>query len=487
MSSLLGNVGKNLLGFFAGKAAAALTGILLLRALQPEAAGVYGAALGFAALFQSVADLGLSTSVTRIVGARPAQASAVLSRALVAQALQVLVAGAALAVFVRLGGAGPVDGALVMLAYGFTAFNSLAAPVAAVLQGIERFGRLGVLTTAASLCNAAALAAVLIWGRVDPASALLASLGGAAAGILVWGGGAISAGLRWRSVRASQVWSLWRQSLPFAMVSVTTQLYVRIDLSMLAWLLGTGPLGLYLAAARLVDLLVPTLGALNGPLYARLAGLQHRAGRGDASAGAEARANLGRALRAMAALCLPLGVGGSVLARPLLSALYGEGFAAGAEALAWLVWVPALIGIHSSLLHALNASGRTLKLAQVFAFNLGLNVTLNLLFIPRFGVAGAGAVAVLCQSVNLAAAWLLTQRAGLAPSWRAVFLPALPAALAMGLAVAYLARILPAWPLGLRLPALIAAGMLVYAALLGLLGFVGQDERAIWHRLRGRA
>jgi O-antigen/teichoic acid export membrane protein len=182
-----------------------------------------------------------------------------------------------------------------------------------------------------------------------------------------------------------------------------------------------------------------------------------------------------------------LGVGGSVLAQPLLMALYGEGFAAGAAALAWLVWVPALIGIHSSLLHALNASGRTLKLAQVFAFNLGLNVSLNLLFIPRFGIAGAAAVSVLCQSVNLVAAWVLARRASLAPVWKAAFWPALPAALGMGLALWSLAGTLPAWPLGLRLPALIAAGALIYAALLGLLGFVGPDERAIWHRLRVRA
>lgn len=73
MRSLLRNVWINILGFVGGKLAAAVTGILLLRALHPNAAGIYAAALGFAALFQSLADLGLGACLTRQVGAHPKQ------------------------------------------------------------------------------------------------------------------------------------------------------------------------------------------------------------------------------------------------------------------------------------------------------------------------------------------------------------------------------------------------------------------------------
>lgn len=487
MPSLLGNVGRNLMGFFAGKAAAALAGILLLRALRPEAAGVYGAALGFAALFQSLADFGLSACVTRQAGARPAQAGALLSRALVAQALQVLAAGLALGLLVRLGGAAEVDGRQVLLAYAYVALNSLASPVAAVLQGLERFSLLGVLTTTASLLNAAALGALLLWGQVDPSGALQASMAAAALAGLVWAWGARRAGLGLQWVRFSQVVRLWRDGLPFALVSVSNQIYVRVDLAMLAWMAGTGAVGFYVAAVRLVDLLVPVLGALNGPLYARLSRLQGQAGRGSARAHAQARDSLRRALRAMGALCLPLGVGGSLLAGPLMAALFGPAFLPGAAALAWLAWVPALIGIHGSLLHALNAAGRTLRLGQVFAFNVLVNVGLNLLLIPRYGIAGAAAASVACEVVNLGAAWILAGRAGLAPALGVVLWPALPAALGMGLGLhlalaAWAHSVSLAWTLGL-----VAAGASAYAVLLAVLGFVGEEERAVWRRLRGAA
>ena len=116
MASLLKNVGINLLSFVAGKAAAAITGILLLRALRPEAAGIYGAALGFAALFQSLADLGLSACLTKEVGSQQKQADRIFSQGLQAQVLQITVAALALTLFLALGGAKGIEPSLVALA-----------------------------------------------------------------------------------------------------------------------------------------------------------------------------------------------------------------------------------------------------------------------------------------------------------------------------------------------------------------------------------
>jgi O-antigen/teichoic acid export membrane protein len=488
VASLLRNVGVNLLGFLAGKAAAAVAGILLLRALRPEAAGIYGAALGFAALFQCLADLGLSACLTKEVSAHPAQASRSFSRGLQAQALQVLAAGLGLLTFLWLGGAHGIEPALVLLAFGLTSLNSLSAPTLAVLQGLERFGLQGALATAASLMNALALALVLLLGQASPRLALQASLAAGCVGLALWWVGAWAAGVRFRWEAWSGVFGLWRRSLPFALVSVTNQLYIRVDLALLAWLAGPLPLGLYVAAAKLVDLMVPVLGALNGPLYARLTGLHSRAAKGDKAARDQAWGNLNRALRFMALICLPLGVGGSLLAGPLCHFAFGPDFTGSAPALAWLVWVPALIGIHGCLLHGLNAVGRTLRLAQVFGANLILNIGLNLWLIPLYGIVASAGISALCETVNLGAAWALARRAGLAPSLKAAFWPALPAALGMGLFLAWVQpllgpRLASAWTLA---PTLVLLGALCYGALLLLLGFLGADERAQLQRLLKR-
>jgi O-antigen/teichoic acid export membrane protein len=484
MPSLLRNVGVNLLGFAGGKLAAALTGILLLRALRPEAAGVYGAALGFAALFQSLADLGLGSCLTREVGRQPRQAQAWFSRGFYAQVAQTALAGAALALFLWLGGARGVEPALVALAFGIPALASLGTPVAAALQGLERFGLQSLASTGASLLNASALGLLLLLGRAEPRWALLASVSAAAVGVLLWAWAAWRGGLALKRCRPAEIAAFWRQSLPFAAVSVSNQLYVRVDQALLAWLLGTGPLGFYVAAVRLVDQLVPLLNALNGPLYARLAQLQ---GSRRRSARLDAVQKLNQALRYMGALCLPLGVGGSLLAGPLVTALLGADYMpAAAQAFVFLAWVPALIGLHSNLLHGLNAVGLTRRLAQIFAFNLLVNVGLNLWLVPRYGIVASAAVSVLCEAVNLGAAWALARGAELGPSLRRAFWPALPAALGMGALLLWLRVPLQASLGAAAALALVPLGALAYGLLLLAFGFAGPEERALWSRLRSR-
>jgi O-antigen/teichoic acid export membrane protein len=488
MASLLRNVGVNMAGFVAGKLAAAVTGILLLRALQPEASGIYGAAIGFAALFQSLADLGLGACLIREVGGHPRHADQWFSRGLYAQLAQTAVAGLALTVFLWLGGPGDVQPGLVALAFGIPALASLSTPVASTLQGLERFGLQGLTATAASLLNALALACLLLWGKASPQAALAASVGAAALGVLLWAWAAWKGGLRLRHARLDEVTELWRRSLPFALLTVVNQLFVRVNQAILVWILGSAALGPYVAAVRLVDLMVPVLSALNGPLYARLSLLLGPDGRqGDQAR--QGRENLARALRFMAALGLPLAVGGSILAGPLMRALYGDAFASGTAALVWLAWVPALIGISANIYHGLNALHLTGRLARFFIFNLGLNIGLNLLLIPRFGFAASAAVAVLCELANLSYAWHAASRAGMGLSLRRSFWPALPAALGMGATLAGLLLWSPLSSLGPALQASLGIGIgaAAYAGLLWVLGFFGPDERLQLGRMWRRA
>ncbi len=482
---MLRNVGINVAGFIAGKAAAAVTGILLLRALHPEAAGIYGAALGFAALFQGLADLGLNSCLTKQVGAERPQASLWLSRGLLAQGLQTLGAGIALQAFLMAGGAHGIEPGLVSLAFLVVAMNSLGSPVSAVLQGLERFGLYGTLVTTASLLNAFALVMVRWLGHVHPALALRAALASSTLGLLVWWGGAWAAGLRLKKVAWGDLYDLWRAGLPFALVSLTNQLYVRIDQAILVYLVGPGPLGLYVAAVRLVDLMVPALMSLTGPLYSRLAGLHGMAGQGDTAARSQAWGNLNRALRFMGLICLPLGVGGMVLAGDLCRFAFGSDFMGAAPAMAFLAWVPALIGLNACLMHGLNAVGRTMRLAQLFGANLVINIGLNLWLIPSYGIAASAAITALGEAVNLVASWTLARRAGLAPSLKTAFWPSVPAAIGMGAFLAMLGpKIHAAMGFGAgAAPVLVLLGMGVYAALMVALGFLGDDERALYRRL----
>jgi O-antigen/teichoic acid export membrane protein len=118
-----------------------------------------------------------------------------------------------------------------------------------------------------------------------------------------------------------------------------------------------------------------------------------------------------------------------------------------------------------------------------FALNMGLNLWL----IPRYGILASAALSVLGELVNLAVVWLWCRRRGLQPSLRALLWPALPAALGMGLLLALLgpAAVAGMGPL-LAALTLVLSGAALYAGLLAVLGFIGDDERALLARLLGR-
>ena len=487
MASLLQKVGHNILGFFGGKAAAAVAGIFLLRALGPEAAGRYGAAVGFAGLFQALGDLGLEQALAQAVSREPERANHWWSMALALLGWQSLAVSLALGAFLWAGGSGPIPAGLVVLAFITTRVVAFGTLTGAALRGLDRFGLQGALITATSLMNAAALLALLVLGHASPAAALWATLGSGLAGLVAWGVAGRRAGLRWRGAPWAELATFGRQSLPFSLMAVATLFYLRVDQSLLASMVGPRPLGYYVAAARINDLLLFSLAALYAPLFVQFSGIHGRLRAGDEAAKRQAGQSLSRAVRYMAALCLPLGVGGSVLAGPLIHWLYGDAFAPATLALAMLVWVPALAGIHGGLLSTIAATGGIKTMVRFTGLNLLLNVALNVALIPRWGIEASAAISVLGELARLAFAASLCRQRGLAPSWKRALWPALPAALGMGAALLWLGPAFGGLRAEWRLAAQLGAGMLAYGALMLALGCVGEDERGLWQRLRRRA
>ena len=171
MPSLLRNVGYNVMTFVAGKGAAAIAGLLLIRILGPANAGFYSAALGFAFLFSVVSDLGLSGYATREISQHRERAHLVLARAVFIQTVLVVLAGACLALFLVYGGSGKVPARLVMLAFGGVILVCMSNPFSTGLQGLEAYGLFAVVSSVCAWLNALALTVVMLVSPT-PASAL---------------------------------------------------------------------------------------------------------------------------------------------------------------------------------------------------------------------------------------------------------------------------------------------------------------------------
>jgi O-antigen/teichoic acid export membrane protein len=479
MANLLSNVKLNFLAFFVGKAGAAAASLILIRILGPAEAGIYSACLAFAGLFSIISELGLSSWLTREVSQHKDRKEALLAQALVVQGLQVAVAGLALAAFLWAKGSGAAPAGLVALAFLSVASAALSNPFSATLQGLEAFKAVSIYTSLSSILNALALlAALLLWPTPHAALAALAVSG--LAGLLLWVLGARLNKVWPRRIPSFDIIGLWKHTMPFAAVSGLNQLYVRLSAAMLTWMAGTTAVGYYGAALRVVDLAVPLMVALAGPLYPRLSALALE----DPKAMGQ---GLQRALRFMALVSLPIGFGGLVLASDLNQALFGQKFLESAQALQVLLWVPALVGITSGLFYALNALHRTKLIAMIFGINVLVSALVNWALIPSMGFMASAWASVLCEALTVSMAWWMVARAGLQIRAQAVFYPVAPAAAFMAVCLAFAKHSL-ALPSGARsLLALAPLGIVAYGAALYAAGFFKNPEDRLWLRFMGKA
>lgn len=201
---------------------------------------------------------------------------------------------------------------------------------------------------------------------------------------------------------------LLHQGLPFIGLGAGLQLLLRADIFFLTALgLARELIGFYGAAAILVWglLALPQLVALS--LYPTVSRLASRGHRPSLSALIAVGLGLGIGLPAAAAL--------SWLREPLVDLLFGSEFEAASRILGRLAW--ALPGAGTSMLLGivLAAWHRQTRGLGILVSTLSVSVSLNLLWIPKAGVMGAAAAAVVAHSAGAVANFLLAVRPGRIP------------------------------------------------------------------------
>ena len=263
------------------------------------------------------------------------------------------------------------------------------------LQGIERFGLDGALVGIDRLLLLVIGTGALIGGfglvglAVGFVGARVISL--SVACLLVAGQiGSFSPafdGARWLALQ--------RQALPFGAFVVVLYLYSYADTVMLGVIRGDEETGLYNAAYRIYEGLANVGQVLQTVLTPRLS--RHYAASRGAAHGRLARGGL----LAGGLLALPIAALGFVLAGPAVTLLFGSAYAAAGGVLqllaAGFVVVFPLCALHAVALSA-GASGWLLRTAVIGCV---LNVGLNLVLIPRFGMHGAAAATVAGEAVSM--------------------------------------------------------------------------------------
>ena len=181
--------------------------------------------------------------------------------------------------------------------------------------------------------------------------------------------------------------SMW----PYAVSGVLGMLMINTDIVMLGWFRSSEEVGWYAGPQRIIQLiyLIPAIMAVSIlPTFARLA--------------VQAKEKMTRAIEqgisVVYVAALPIAVGGIIVAFPLIELLFGAKFLPGALPLQILLLT--LLADFSAVLlgHVLLAYDHQKDLVTYSAIGGFVNIALNLLLIPRFGVVGC-ALATLCAQL----------------------------------------------------------------------------------------
>lgn len=180
---------------------------------------------------------------------------------------------------------------------------------------------------------------------------------------------------------------------PFALLVGFSTIYNRIDTVLIYKFLGTDQTGLYASAYKFFDLIGFFPSVVSFSLYPIFAGLMAR------GAVQQVRETIEKYFRFLVAIALPLGVGGSLLATPLIIVLAGPEFLGAAPSLSILAWAPSVLIVYI-VANSLVISQLTRFAVIVTAANVVINVIGNIILLPRIGIEAAAILTVVSELIQ---------------------------------------------------------------------------------------
>jgi O-antigen/teichoic acid export membrane protein len=373
---------------------AVASSVILARALEPAGKGDYTTAVTLVTLVVSVGSLGFAKAATYYIARGRADAAAVRGTTLGLSAangllLLAILLVAAVAILPEVFPEVPTSA--FVLASPIALATLLRAAFEGFLRGEQRNLAVNSTTLFFSTAFVFTLGAILVLGELDATAAVAARMVAIflAAGLAAW--------LVWRPARPLRLrfdWPIGRLLLaygfPYAVVGLTQNLSYRIDILFLQGFEASEEVGYYSIAVTLAELLWFLPMAVGFVLFPRVAAM-------SAEGAASEVAALMRwtfAATAVAAAVLAL------LAEPVIRIAFGEAFLPGVTATRILLLGVVANAWYQVLSGYFLGAGRLRFVAWATAFGLAVNICLNLLLIPSFGMDGAAAASAVSYTLT---------------------------------------------------------------------------------------
>ena len=188
--------------------------------------------------------------------------------------------------------------------------------------------------------------------------------------------------------------SVMKDSFPIAIIIAFTTIYLQMNKILLLKWMGAEATGIYGA----VDMIVMTLLIISNSLVLASFPIISR----------ENRINKEKSFpiykivfKVLITLGLPIGLGGMLLNKEIISLIYGAEFSESKEVLKILIWLTPIIFLTNFTGSCLIAIEKQKHLALISGFNTVLNLALNFILIPYYGYVGAAIASLTTEGVNL--------------------------------------------------------------------------------------
>ncbi len=201
--------------------------------------------------------------------------------------------------------------------------------------------------------------------------------------------------LRKRSYKLGLCWDpatalpIFVRALPLLGNTMLLLIIYNSDLIFLRLFRDSESVGYYAAAYMLITFLANIAFSYGISLLPTLTRLGART--------AEEKSLYQTALAHVYAVCLPISIGGFILASQIIKFGFGEGYSKSIPALQVLIWSIPFILLRIVPWAALIARNNQNLLLKAMVYSVIVNITLNILLIPRYGILGAAIATVITE------------------------------------------------------------------------------------------
>lgn len=377
-----------------GKSLALSFSLYAAHVLGVEKFGIYGYAMAIITIVAAFSDFGANTYQIRQTAVTATNEE---RRRLLSESLAVRVSLAAIGFLAILLISGTMSGretvSLLLILFGLGMFfNNISGAFSYTLIGLENFLLYGMIAIFSQAINIGAASLLVFLGLGLRGIGYAFSAWGFISLVLI----SLIVSSRHYSplfrLSRDRIYAFFKGAAPIGLTAILATIYYKSDYVILQYFKGDGQVGLYNAAYAVINALIFLPTTVSITFLPRLTFLKEN--------DPEKMAVIYRYIfKYLLFMGFGLGFGTIAVSRDLIAAIYPDDFITAYLALNILIWALALIFINSLQGNMLVALGRQKLLPYITGSAAVVNIALNFLVIPRYGMQGAAFTTVAAEIV----------------------------------------------------------------------------------------